>query len=230
MPARNYSDAMLQHIIEEATRALKIQDPAGRADVISSQLQPYSGWALRWAVEDCRARGMTWQTIAGMLGRSYPALIRQYEAGGPIYTVTPAQSPTSGNFDAQTPLRRAATAVAQHMVGLGMTESGSPIYAALHELADRLATAQCTIDDPADLLDAARELLAAADEIRSTVRLSKPERETWATVEHLRACYERDHAEIETAHEVLSAVAKLQAADEDQSSRKRPLRMRVVEG
>ena len=28
---------------------------------------------------------MTWQAIAGVLGRSYPALLRQFEAGDPVY-------------------------------------------------------------------------------------------------------------------------------------------------
>ena len=50
--AHNYSEAMLQHIIGVAKRALSIQDPAARADIISGVLQPYTGWALRWAIED----------------------------------------------------------------------------------------------------------------------------------------------------------------------------------
>ena len=53
MPS-DYADAMLRNIIDEARRALA-QDPAGRADIISGQIQPYAGWALRWAIEDCRA-------------------------------------------------------------------------------------------------------------------------------------------------------------------------------
>ena len=84
-----------------------------------------------------------------MLGKSYPALLRQYETGGPVYTVTPAQSPNSGNFDGQTPLRRAATALGQQVAGLGMTRPDCMTYARLAESVGMPTTAQGNIDDPA---------------------------------------------------------------------------------
>jgi hypothetical protein len=227
--AHDYSDAMLQHIVDEARRALSIQDPAGRADIISGILQPYTGWALRWAIEDCRARGLTWQAIAGMLGKSYPALLRQYEAGGPVYTVTPAQSPTSGNFDGQTPLRRAATALGQHMTGLGMTRPNCMTYAHLAEAVGKLTTAQGNIDDPAPLLRATHELLALADRIRIHVPtpIPKPERDAWATIDQLKACYERDRTEIEAAHQILSKVAELERPLAEAPKFTRPLRVQA---
>src|SRR5579863_8239324 len=141
MPS-DYADAMLRNIIDEASRALAIQDPIGRADIISGQIQPYAGWALRWAIQDCRAAGMTWQAIAAVLGRSYPALLRQFEAGGPVYTARAAQSAETRNYDGQTPLRRAATALAQQMRGLGMHGPDTFTYAHLHEAVDKLAAAQ----------------------------------------------------------------------------------------
>ena len=227
--AHNYSDAMLQHIIDEAKRALSIQDPAGRADIISGILQPYTGWALRWAIEDCRARGLTWQVIAGMLGKSYPALLRQYEAGGPVYTITPAQSPNSGNFDGQTPLRRAATTLGQQMAGLGTTRPDCMTYAHLAEAVGKLTTAQGNIDDPSPLLRATHELLALADRIRTHLPtpMSKPERETWVTIDEMKACYERDRPEIETAHQVMSQVAELERPLADAPKFTRPLRVRI---
>lgn len=235
MPSHEYSDAMLKHLIAEAKRALQIQDPAGRADVISGVLQPYVGWALRWAIEDCRDRGLSWQAIAGMLGRSYPALLRQYEAGGPMFTVTPAQSPSSGNFDGQTPLRRAAFTLNQQMAGLGVNQRDSMTYVHLHEMVYKATEALRDIENPAPLLRAVYELLGMADRIRlhaTSGSMSKLERATWGTIDQLKACYERDRHEIETAHQVLSAVAELQRplTDAPPAGMTRPLRVRAQEG
>ena len=41
-------------------------------------IQPYAGWAFRWAIGDMRARGMSWTTIAGIVGRPHPTLLRQF--------------------------------------------------------------------------------------------------------------------------------------------------------
>ena len=207
MPS-TYADAMLQNIIDEARRALAIQDPIGRADIISGQIQPYTGWALRWAIEDCRAAGMTWQAIAGVLGRSYPALLRQFEAGGPVYTARAAQSPDTRNYDGQTPLRRAATALAQQMLRLGMQRPDSFTYAHLHEAVDKLATAQCVTDDPAPLLQATRDVLALAELLRphATAQPFAVEAAAiWEILDELKACYERDRGRIEAAHSIQAA-------------------------
>jgi hypothetical protein len=103
------SNAMLNRLVAEAQRALDALDPAIRADIIAQYVQPYAGWALRWAVEDCRARGMPWTGIAQVLDRPYTTVMRQVQAGGPVYVHQPAHSHGTRNFDAQTPLRRAAT-------------------------------------------------------------------------------------------------------------------------
>jgi hypothetical protein len=216
MPS-DYGDAMLQNIIGEARRALAIQDPIGRADIISGQIQPYAGWALRWAIDDCRAGGMTWQAIAGALGRSYPALLRQFEAGGPVYTARAAQSADTRNYDGQTPLRRAATALAQQMRGLGMHRPDVFTYAHLHEAVDKLATAQCVTDDPGPLLQATRDVLALAELLRPHATAqpfkAEAEREIWDTLAELKACYERDRGRIEAGHSIQATAATLAEAN-----------------
>lgn len=206
MPS-DYSDAMLRNIIDEAQRALRIQDPIGRADIISGQIQPYAGWALRWAIQDCRAAGMTWETIAGALGRSYPSLLRQFEAGGPVYTTRAAQSADTRNYDGQTPLRRSATVLAQQMHGLGMHWPASFTFAHLHEAVDRLSTAQRVTDDAAPLLQATRDMVALADLLRphaEPLRL-KAERLVWDTIAELKACFERDRGRIEAERDITAA-------------------------
>jgi hypothetical protein len=208
---RDYSDAMLRNIIDEARRALATQDPIGRADIISGQIQPYAGWALRWAIEDCRTAGMTWQTIAGVLGRSYPAILRQFEAGGPVYTARAAQSAGTRNYDGQTPLRRAATALAQQMLGLGMQRPDTFTYTHLHEVVDKLSSAQCVTDDPGPLLQAARDVLALAELLKPHATAHpftvKTEREIWDALAELKACYERDRGQIEAAHSIQATAA-----------------------
>jgi hypothetical protein len=202
------ADAMLRRLIDEAQRALRTQDPAGRADIISSSIQPYAGWALRWAIDDCRRGGMAWQTIAGLLNRSYPSLLRQFEAGGPVYTARAAHSAGTRNYDGQTPLRRAATALAQQMAGLGMHRPDSVTWTHLHEPVDQLASAQCITDDPEPLLRAAQTVLGIADRVRLTAEaqpsISKAERAIWPIIDELKACYERDRPQIEAAHQALS--------------------------
>jgi hypothetical protein len=208
----SYSDAMLRNLISEAERALSIQDPLGRADVISGQIQPYAGWALRWAIDDCRARGLSWQQIAATLSRSYPSILRQFEAGGPVYTARAAHSAGTRNYDGQTPLRRAATALAQNMQGLGMHGPDTFTYTHLHEAVGKLASAQTVIDDPAPLLQATREVLALAGRLRMHAQPYKfPEAETviWGIIDDLKACYERDRGQIEAAHQIQTAAAEL---------------------
>jgi len=202
----DYSDAMLRRLVDEAQRALRIRDAIGRADVISGSIQPYAGWALRWAIEDCRAAGMSWEAIAGVLHRSYPSLLRQFEAGGPVYTVRAAHSSETRNFDAETPLRRAATALAQQMVGLGMHQRDAMTWTHLHEPVDRLASAQCVTDDSTPLLRATREVLGIADRLWPTVTaqtsMTKLERDTWRILTELRVCYKRASTETEAGRQV----------------------------
>jgi hypothetical protein len=72
-------------------RSVLRMDSADRVAAIGSILQPYTGCVLRQAVQDCRNRGMSWQAIAGLLGRSYPAVLRQFNAGRAAYAVASAQ-------------------------------------------------------------------------------------------------------------------------------------------
>lgn len=204
------SDAMLQRVMAEAQQALNDLDPASRARIIAQFVQPYSGWALRWAIEDCRARGMAWTTIADILDRPYSTVLRQMRAGGPVYAHQPAHSPNTRNFDGQTPLRRAATELAQRMGSLVMAYPDSVTSFYLCGRVDQLATAQCVIDNPAPLLEATKVVLAAANGIKGKLprRESMPaeERAVWNTLEELDICYQRDRTEIETAHRVMSRV------------------------
>ena len=207
------SDAMLQRVMTETQRALNALDPASRADIIAQFVQPYSGWALRWAIEDCRARGMAWTTIADILDRPYSTVLRQMRAGGPVYAHQPAHSQYTRNFDGQTPLRRAATELAQRMGALVMSYPGSVTSFHLRDRVDRLATAQCVIDNPAPLLEATKVVLAAANGIKGQLprRETMPteERAVWNILEELDICYRRDHTEIEKAHRVMSQVGML---------------------
>lgn len=183
----------LRRRFEEARAALKM-DSEGRVRAIGAHCS-------RTPAGPC----------AGLLGRSYPAILRQFEAGGSVYAVAPAQSPASGDFDGQTPLRRAATRVGQLMVGLGMHQPQSVIFN-LREAVDAMTTAQTNTEDPALLLQAVRGVVALADRLQATVEASpmtRSERETWAALGELRACYDRDRQEIEIAHHVQAAVAEL---------------------
>ena len=204
------SDAMLQRVIAEAQQALNDLDPASRARIIARFVQPYSGWALRWAIEDCRVRGMAWTTIADMLDRPYSTVLRQMRAGGPVYAHQPAHSQHTRNFDGQTPLRRAATELAKRMGSLVMAYPDSVASFHLRDRVGQLATAQCVIDNPAPLLEATEAVLAAANGIRGQLprRETMPaeERAVWNILDELDICYQRDRMEIETAHRVMSRV------------------------
>lgn len=203
------SDAMLRRLINEAQRALNA-DPASRANIIAQFVQPYSGWALRWAVEDCRARGMAWTAIADMLNRPYTTILRQMRAGGPVYAHQPAHSQCTRNFDAQTPLRRAATELAHRMRALAMSDPHSITNFHLYDRVDRLSSAQTVIDDPKPLLEATKVVIAAAngikDQIPAPEAMSVAERAVWNILEELDVCYQRDHKEIEAAHRVMTEV------------------------
>jgi hypothetical protein len=199
---------MLHHLLEEVQRALRMQDPAGRADVLAGVIQPYAGWALRWAIEDCRLRGMSWASIAAIVGRPYPTIVRQIQAGGPVYVHQAAHSAATRNFDAQTPLRRAATELAQRMAGLAMRDPDSATNVYLREPVLRMSDAQATVKDPAPLLEATGVVVDAKIGITGQVpardAMSEWERGVWEVLDELEACYRRDRREIEIAHDVMS--------------------------
>jgi hypothetical protein len=208
MPS-NYSDAMLRHLLEEVQRALSIQDSAGRADVLATVIQPYAGWALRWAIEDCRLRGMSWASIAAIVGKPYQTIARQMQAGGPVYAHQAAHSDATRNFDGQNPLRRAATELAQRMAALAMRDHETLTNICLREPVLRLSDAQGEVKDPTPLLDATRVIVdakaAIVGKIPAREKMSRYERDVWETLDELEACYRRDRREIELAHEVMSS-------------------------
>jgi hypothetical protein len=209
------SDAMLNRLVADAQRALDALDPATRVDIIARYVQPYAGWALRWAIEDCRARGMPWTEIARVLDRPYTTVMRQVQAGGPVYVHQPAHSPGTRNFDAQTPLRRAATELGHRMTALTMTYPASITAIHLRDRVARLNAAQGVIDDGEPLLEATRVVLAGMNQIRRQAPVSPPggmapaEKAVWTILEELELIYRRDRPEIETAHRVMSDAAML---------------------
>jgi len=207
MPS-NYSDAMLRHLLEEVQRALNIQDPAGRADVLATLIQPYTGWALRWAIEDCRLRGMSWASIAAIVGKPYQTIARQMQAGGPIYVHQGAHSDATRNFDGQTPLRRAAANFVQHMTGLAMRDPDTVTNIELRPPMIRLHDGMCVTDIPTPLLEATEGVVRAKNAIAGAVppreAMSEYERAVWEVLDELEACYQRDKGEIRMAHEVMS--------------------------
>ena len=60
---------------------------------------------------------------------------------------------------------------------------------------------------PEPLLKAVQAVLGIAGRLRPAVdaqaATGRPEREVWAWIDELKACYERDRPEIEAAHQVL---------------------------
>lgn len=98
------------------------------------------------------------------------------------------------------------------MLGLGLHQPDSLIHAHLYELVDSMTTAQTNTEDPAPLLQAVRGVAAMADRLRAAVEagpMTRREKEAWAALGELRACYDRDCQEIEAAHQVQSTVAEL---------------------
>jgi hypothetical protein len=71
---------------------------------------------------------------------------------------------------------------------------------------DKLVTAQCVTDDPAPLLQAAGDVLALADVLRPNATAqpftTEAEQEIWEILGELKACYERDRGQIQTAHNI----------------------------
>jgi hypothetical protein len=205
------ADAMLRRVIRAAEEALGVGDSARRAEIIAETLQPYAGWALRWAVEDCRARGMAWTAIAQLLGRPYSTVLRQMSSGGPIYAHQPAHKADTRNYDGQTPLRRAATELAHRMTALAITRPGCRLDLHLRARVDQLSDAQLATDSPEPLLEATRVVLAAFSQVRDEQREPYGTEETaaWTILEELELCYRRDRAEIQAAHRVLKAAGML---------------------
>jgi hypothetical protein len=73
---------MLNRLVAKTQQALDAVDPATRASIIAQYIQPYARWALRWAIEDCRAGGMSWTRIAQVVDQPYTTVRRQMQEGG----------------------------------------------------------------------------------------------------------------------------------------------------
>jgi hypothetical protein len=203
---------MLNRLVAQAQQALDAVDPATRASIIAQYVQPYARWALRCAIEDCRARGMSWTQIARVVDRPYPTVMRQVQAGGPVYVHQPAHSRGTQNFDAQTPLRHAATELVHRMTALASTDPASIIVIHLPGRVARLNTAQGVTDDPKPLLEATRAILVGMNQIRQKAAVKPPggmlpaEQAAWTALRELHLIYRRDRREIETAHRLMSDV------------------------
>jgi DNA-binding SARP family transcriptional activator len=73
---------LLDRLADDLDRARDAVHPVVRGRHLA-QVQRRSGWALRQAVTECREHfGMTWRDTASALQMPYPALFRQYQAGG----------------------------------------------------------------------------------------------------------------------------------------------------
>ncbi len=201
------SDLMLLRVKEAVERAFKA-DPANRVYILAQSVQPLSGWALRWAVQDCRERGMPWTEIAGILNRPYSSVLRQFQAGGPVYAHQAAHSQNTRNFDGQTPLRQTATELAKRMGSLAISCPGTITAIHLHGRVEQLASALTVLDDPEPMLEATRVVLAGTNGIKDKLQpreeLPAEERAVWNILEELDICYRRDHRGIKEAHRVLS--------------------------
>lgn len=202
------ADLMLVRLKEEVQRALDTRDPATRANIFARSVQPLAGWGLRWAIQDCRDRGMPWTEIAGLLNRPYSTVLRQFQAGGPVYAHQAAHSRSTRNFDSQTPLRQAATELAKRMGSLAVAYPSSITAFYLRARIEKLAGKLTILDDPEPMLAATRVVLAAAngikDKLSTREEMPAEERAVWTILEELDICYRRDHREIEEAHRVLS--------------------------
>jgi hypothetical protein len=157
---------------------------------------------------------MPWTEIARVLDRPYTTVMRQVHAGGTVYVHQPAHSRGTRNFDAQTPLRRAATELGHRMTGLAMTDPASFTAIHLRDRVARLNTAQGLIDDPEPLLEATRVVLAGMNQIRQAPvpppgGMPPAEKAVWTILEELELIYRRDQPEIEMAHRLMSDAGML---------------------
>src|ERR1022692_4233231 len=211
---RNDGDAMLRRMIAEAQQALESDNPQARAKIIAEQLQGTAGWALRWAVDDLRYSGLSWQAISLLLQRPHQVLLRQMAARGPVYLHRPAYSQASRNFDGQTPMRRAGIQLADRMAALLWTNPNSAVTGRLWPNVQALSKGQGIAPDPEPMLAGVRALLDAVDAIppgtiAPAAELTQAESDVWEAVDELRACYHRDQAEMKIAHHILTEVAPM---------------------
>lgn len=215
--APSHAHYLLGRIAEEAERAQHLEDPLEQARVIATLIQPYSGWALREAVLDCRDASTKWSEIAPVVALSQAVLARQARGSGPVVTIAPSYSSSAGNVDAQTPVRLAMTTLVHRVMGLAMhypeTETAKRLYLPVMAMAQAQSTNQV---EP--LLRTVGEVLRTADQTeQECFRLGvtsevEEEREVWDAIAELRRSYSRNHGDIRVA-------AELQALARDEGQR-----------
>lgn len=109
---------------------------------------------------------------------------------------------------------RGATALVHATMGLAMRDPNTVTCAYLREPVSQLSDSQCVITEPGPLLEAVGAVLEAGRGIPTLPHreaMSDWERAVWEALDELSACYERDRAEIEIAHEVKATVEQLSA-------------------
>jgi hypothetical protein len=90
-----------QNAIAIIELACTTSDPAKRAQLLA-EAQPQLGWALRSAIEECEAAGLSWADVGQRVGLPRETVYRQYQAGGPVVTVRAAQTKSSPNLVGRT--------------------------------------------------------------------------------------------------------------------------------
>jgi hypothetical protein len=204
-PESQYAEQMLHHLANEVKRALDANDPINRAQIIAGLIQPYSGWALRWAIRDAREAGTSWPSLGHALGQEQATLYRQYQGGGPVVTIRPYHTAGTRNDDGQTPVRQAATKLVQQIQPPTVELQNSPT-AALYRPVQAMADAMTT-PEPEPLLRTVSHVLEVADKLASdhgypAAATFPQEKAVWEACGTLRTIFANDRELIRAAAEV----------------------------
>lgn len=208
------ADQLLLHVAAQVERARSSADPVERARIAAS-LQWYSGWALRFAVDECRAAGLSWPAIGEKLGIRQTTVFDQHRAGGPVIIARPHRSPGGRNDvwttiwhrNGQTPLRQVATKLVHNAMSQDPIFQNTATARDLDRPIHAMGHAQTTTNSPEPLLRAVEHLLQVAAEVAARLgypeaATSAQERAVWDTLAELAQVYERDKELIHVAAEV----------------------------
>ncbi|WP_042373070.1 hypothetical protein [Streptacidiphilus neutrinimicus] len=206
----SHTTYLLQRIIEEARHALDANDPLEQARLIATLIQPYTGWALRETVLDCRDAGTQWSRIAPEVGLSQAVLSRQVRGTGPVVTIAPSYNASLGNPGAQTPLYLAATILVQRMADLAATAPDTPTAKNLHITVMALGQALAATQ-PGLLSKTVEEVLriadAAGEEDHGSGKTVQ-ERLVREAIDELRTAHERGQGAIRMPVELITRTGK----------------------
>ncbi|WP_414170889.1 hypothetical protein ACMATS_37815 (plasmid) [Streptoverticillium reticulum] len=203
-PERDYGQQMLEELLSEVQRALSATDPLTRAQILAQQVQPYAGWALRWAVADAQKNGASWPSIGLAVGQQHTTIYRQFQGGGPLVTVRPHHTSGTRNDDYQDALRQAAKRVTGEAFPTQELQRSplGQLYGPIQAMAETLRV----VDSAEPLLRQVDHLLGAVATLESAGYPSRDigtqEKAVWAALVDLRTAYERDKPFIEAAEEV----------------------------